>query len=925
MVSDAESRARAMLDAALDCIVTIDHSGKILEFNSAAERTFGHARSAVLGEGMSELLIPPSLREAHTRGLQHYLATGEGPVLGKRVELTAMRADGTEFPVELSIVPMDLLGQPVFTAFIRDISERRDRETAVLESAAIVGSSFDAVVGRTLGGLVTSWNAAAERIFGYSADEMIGQSITILAPPELADQLEVINDRLRQGDSVDRFETVRIRKDGTRLEVESTVSPIAGPSGEIIGASAISRDISARKRSEALVAGQARLLKLIAVGAPIAEVLDSLARFVEEQSDEVLVSILLLDRDGLHLRHGAAPSLPAAYNEAIDGTAIGPSVGSCGTAAYRRESVHVADIATDPLWSDFSELAIAHGLRACWSTPIFATDGALLATFAMYYREPRDAGEHELQLVELAEQIASIAIERTWSEKTLRRSESRYRELFENASDMIATVDLDWNITAANSAFAVALGYTGEELLRMNLAELVPPEMHELARDQLTRKLSEEVGATTYEHDFVARDGQRVPVEVKTNVIWQDGKPVGVEAIARDMSQRKRLEEQLRQSQKMEAVGQLAGGVAHDFNNMMCGVIGYSELVLARLEEDHPVRPQVLQIRRAGERAGEMTKQLLAFSRKQVLRPRALDLNAIITETKGLLGRLIGDDIEVVSDLEPGLAAVYADPGQLEQVIINLAVNARDAMPTGGKLTIETRAVDLDEQIASVHVEATPGNYVLLVVSDRGTGMDAETRARIFEPFFTTKDEGDGTGLGLATVYGIIKQSGGDISVESELGRGTTFRIYLPSAQTVATDAEPATFDTGPDAPAGWETVLLVEDEEIVRDLEREVLEASGYTVLEAQDTEHAIRLCNEHTGTIHLLLTDVVMPQMSGRELAIHLAPIRPEMKVLYASGYADDAITHHGVLEHGTAFLPKPLTPGSLTNTVRAVLDAA
>jgi nitrogen-specific signal transduction histidine kinase len=412
---------------------------------------------------------------------------------------------------------------------------------------------------------------------------------------------------------------------------------------------------------------------------------------------------------------------------------------------------------------------------------------------------------------------------------------------------------------------------------------------------------------------------------VKTNVIFHDGKPIGVEAIARDMSQRKHLEEQLRQAQKMEAVGQLAGGVAHDFNNMMCGVIGYSELVLARLEEDHPVRPQVVQIRRAGERAGEMTKQLLAFSRKQVLRPRVLDLNAIIAETEGLLGRLIGENIELVSNLEPVLAKVYADPGQLEQVIINLAVNARDAMPSGGKLTIETRSVKLDEQIAVVHVDSDPGNYVLLSVSDGGTGMDADTCARIFEPFFTTKDEGDGTGLGLATVYGIIKQSGGDISVESEPGRGTTFRIYLPSAPDSADDHAPPVVDSSPDISAGWETVLLVEDEEIVRDLEREVLEANGYTVLEAEDTAHAIRLCNEHPGTIHLLLTDVVMPQMSGRELAVQLAPIRPEMKVLYASGYADDAITHHGVLERGTAFLPKPLTPGSLTHTVRAVLDAA
>jgi len=504
-------------------------------------------------------------------------ATGE-PL---RTEYRLIRRDGQEVCVrDEAVLIHDEDGNAVrLQGYMLDISEAKQRETALLESAAIVGSSFDAVVGRTPEGLVTSWNAAAERIFGYGADEMIGRSITILAPPERADELGVINDALRRGDATEPFETVRVRKDGTRLEVESTVSPIVDASGRIIGVSAISRDISARKRSEALAEGQAQLLRLIAAGAPLTEVLDRLARFVEEQSGEALTSILLLDRDGLHLRHGASPSLPAAYNDAIDGIAIGPDVGSCGTAAYKRESVMVSDIATDPLWSDYRELALSNGLRACWSTPIFATDGTLLATFAMYYHEPCDALEHDLQIVEMATQIAGIAIERGRSEEALRTSESRYRDLFENASDMIATVDLDWNITGANSALAAALGYTPEELLHMNLAQLLPPESHQLAHSELTRKLSQEVEVTTYEHDFVARDGQRVAVEVKTNVIWQDGKPTGVEAIARDMSKRKHLEEQLRQAQKMEAVGQLAGGVAHDFNNMMCGVIGYSCLL----------------------------------------------------------------------------------------------------------------------------------------------------------------------------------------------------------------------------------------------------------------------------------------------------------------------------------------------------------
>jgi signal transduction histidine kinase len=386
--------------------------------------------------------------------------------------------------------------------------------------------------------------------------------------------------------------------------------------------------------------------------------------------------------------------------------------------------------------------------------------------------------------------------------------------------------------------------------------------------------------------------------------------------------ERVRLEDQLRQAQKMEAIGRLAGGFAHDFNNMMTAVIGFSHFVLARLEEAHPLRSHVEEIKRAGERASALTSQLLAFSRKQVLQPRVLDLNEVVNEVEKLLQRLIGEDIELVSVLDPGLEPVGADPGQLEQVIMNLALNARDAMTTGGKLTIETANVELDEHHAASHFDVEPGAYVLLAVSDTGVGMDAETQARIFEPFFTTKEQGKGTGLGLATVFGIVKQSGGDVFVYSEPGRGTTFKIYLPRVQAPVERLEPRATPETP--PRGSETILLVEDEEMVRNLEREVLEAQGYRVLEARNARHALELAQEHAGAIHLLVTDVVMPELSGRELAEQLVALRPDSKVLYTSGYADDAIVRHGVLEPGIAFLPKPLTPASLAHKVREVLDS-
>jgi signal transduction histidine kinase len=391
--------------------------------------------------------------------------------------------------------------------------------------------------------------------------------------------------------------------------------------------------------------------------------------------------------------------------------------------------------------------------------------------------------------------------------------------------------------------------------------------------------------------------------------------------LRRAATQQRRLEEQLIQSQKMEGIGRLAGGVAHDFNNLLTAILGYAELMESQIE-DEGLRSELREIRLAGERAAALTRQLLAFSRRQVLQPRTLDLNTVVSDVEKMLARLIGEDVTLVTRLEPALGSVKADPGQLEQVIMNLAVNARDAMPEGGTLTFETANAVLDVDFVAVHPGAHPGAHIVLTVTDTGTGMTDEVRSHAFEPFFTTKEKGKGTGLGLATAYGIVKQSGGYITVDSEAGRGTTLRIYLPRVEGTAVVSGRTTSSSL--SPVGTETILLVEDEAGVRRLSLTVLETQGYVVLQAASGDMALQVARSETGPIHLVVTDIVMPGMSGRELWDRLRVLRPDSRVLFMSGYTDDAIARHGVLEPGIAFLQKPFTPFSLAQKVREVLDA-
>lgn len=523
--------------------------------------------------------------------------------------------------------------------------------------------------------------------------------------------------------------------------------------------------------------------------------------------------------------------------------------------------------------------------------------------------------------------ISRDTTERKRAEESLTVSEERYRRLVELSPEMIA-VHCEGRFVYVNPAGIKLLGAsTSQELIGKPILDIVHPDYREQV---LERAQQNQEGQQTplVEQKFVRLDGQVVDVEATgIPTIYQD-KPA-VQVIVRDITERMRVEEelrqseeQLRQSQKLEAVGQLAGGVAHDFNNLLTVITGYSDLTLRRLKPDDPLQRHVIEIKKAGERAASLTRQLLAFSRKQVLQPRVLELNATVADMNKMLRRLIGEDIDLQTVLDPSLGQVKADPGQIEQVLMNLVVNARDAMPEGGKLTIETANVHLDAKHVGGHVVMQPGQYVMLAVSDTGCGMDAEIQEHIFEPFFTTKEQGHGTGLGLSTVYGIVKQSGGNVWVYSEVGRGTTFKVYLPRVNEQVEESKRGT--THREAPEGWETILLVEDEQMVRSLAARALREQGYSVVEASNGEEALRIAGDHAGKkIHLLLTDMIMPRMSGHELAERLTRLHPHMRVLFMSGYTNRGIVHQGMLNEGALFLPKPFTLEGLAHRVREVLD--
>ncbi len=575
-------------------------------------------------------------------------------------------------------------------------------------------------------------------------------------------------------------------------------------------------------------------------------------------------------------------------------------------------------------------LLVEMNVESYIGTPLFDSTGRTLGLIVVLDSRPLN-GKVELakSMLQIFATRAAAELERKRTEeKFLRRNQklTLFNQAIEQTVEGVIITDSESIILYVNPAFERITGYSRAELLGQTPRIFKNGEQDSAIYQEKWATIS----AGEVWHGRLVnnnkKDGTLYTVDITiTPVRDESGVIINYVGLQRDVTQELQLEEQYRQAQKMEAIGRLTGGVAHDFNNLLTSMMGYAGLILQTLPPDDPARRDIEGIQKTAERAANLTHQLLAFSRKQPLQPAVLSLNTLVTDVKKMLRRLISEDIELVTILEPTGGKVKADQGQLGQVIMNLVINARDAMPRGGKLTIETTTVEVDEAYADRHLSIQPGPYVMLAVSDTGTGMDEETRTQIFEPFFTTKREGKGTGLGLSTVYGIVKQSGGDIWVYSEPGWGTTFKIYLPCVEASTAPLSPQVGDRA-DVPVGSETILLVEDNAGVRDLARRILQEQGYTVLEAQDGQAALQAAADHNSPIHLLLSDVVMPGLSGQAVTEQLSQIEPNLKILFMSGYTDDTIAHHGVSSNnGVAFLQKPFSFTTLARKVREVLDAA
>jgi PAS domain S-box-containing protein len=876
-LEESETRRRALFDSALDCILCTDDRGRIIACNAAAERTFRISQAAAMGNDIVETVFPPALRERHRSELFPANPSSSVEIMGHRLETSGIRSDGSEFPAEFTVNQGVVKKKTFFTIYVRDITARKRAEEKLVWLASIVESSQDAILSKGLDQKITSWNRGAEQMYGYSAEEAIGQDIAMLAPEGYGEDIRKIMRELRAGRRIKNLETVRKTKHGKLLNVSLTISPVFDEEQVVIGASIIARDITFRKSSE-----------------------EALRRATETSVYASPVPIVAVDQqDRVTMWNAAAESVFGWSEQEVLGAA-------------------------DPLVPETEMTAAGHLHQRLMAGETLTgvevrrrrRDGSLL-TISLSSTPLWDAHHRVKGILHFLTDITA----RKQAETALREAEEKYRGIFENSLEGIYQTTLDGKYISANPALARILGFDSPQELILSRhdiknQEYVDPERHA----EFVRLMEKHGMVQDFEYQARRKDGSLLWVAENAHVVRDArGGIQHFEGTVQDITQQRELQHQLQQMQKIEAIGRLAGGVAHDFNNILMAVSSFAELVHRKLPAGDKSRQFVDEIMKATDRGSSLTQRLLAFSRKQVLSPKVLDLNRLIADQIDMLKRLITEDIELRFMPAAGLGNVKVDPGQIEQVVMNLVINSRDAMAQGGEIVIETDNAELDLDSRN---HAAGGNYVMLAVSDNGCGMDARTKSHIFEPFFTTKEQGKGTGLGLATVFGIVKQSGGHIFVQSEPGHGTTFKIYFPSVQEAVVPAEQSVLD---DSYRGTETILIAEDEEAVRKSAAEYLSENGYTVLAASSGPAALQIAQQHRGPIHLVLTDLVMPKMSGRELADRMKALHPKTKVVFMSGYSNNLLSSPQVQDREHTLLHKPFRLATLGQCIRQTLSSS
>ena len=881
---ESEERFRSIAESTSDAIVAADSQGKIISWNSGAKNIFGYEEGEILGKPV-HVLLPEHLRDAEKKGMEEFLKTGVSPFIGSVSESICRKKDGSEFLAGISRFSWKISDQSFIGSIIRDITERKQKEE---ESRTILRTAMDGFWLTDTQGNFLEVNDAYCNLTGYSKDELLSMNIRDLE--ELETQEETARHILKiMQVGRDRFESHHKCKDGRIIDVEISVNCLETDGGRLF---VFIRDITQQKQAEeALRESEERF------------------RSIVETTNDAIISA---DSSGktIFWNKAAEKMFGYSFEEAVGkpfSIIIPETIQSSHEETYHRaaatgKSEHIGQtMESRSKRKDGSEFPVEIS-TSFW----VAGDNTFITALI------RDTTE------------------RKQSDAALRESGERFRSIMENANDAIFFVDSRGNIRLFNRKAEELYGYTADEIVGKPHSVLVPKRLQEIHNKWMEKFLSLDESAISgkiVEGIGERKDGSEFYVETSTALLKQGGETYLV-AILRNITDRKKAEEervklesQLRQSQKMEAVGLLAGGIAHDFNNILTAIIGYASLLQMKMKGDDPLRPYLEQILTSSQRATNLTQSLLAFGRKQIINPKPVKTNEIITRMEKLLVRLIGEDIDLKVILTDEDITVMADSGQIEQALMNFATNSRDAMPQGGHFMIETQRAVIDNDYVKTHGYGKPGEYVLISVSDSGTGMDEKTREKIFEPFFTTKEVGKGTGLGLAMVYGIIKQHNGYINCYSEPGKGTTFKIYLPMHWEAAEVQE--TMESAPATIGGTETILVAEDDADARKTTRNILENFGYTILEAVDGEDAVRVFKENSDTVKLLLLDVIMPKKNGKEAYEEIRKLHPGAKALFISGYTANIIHKRGILDQNLDFIMKPVSPTALLRKVREVIE--